>query len=61
VAAHEFTPRLLLILVREHTPDPSALGAANGLSEFVQMIGIAISPPVIRSVTFDKVNNRLPN
>jgi phosphoglycerol transferase MdoB-like AlkP superfamily enzyme len=41
---------LLLILVREHTPDPSALGAANGISEFVQIVGISIATAPIRCV-----------
>ncbi|KAH8922978.1 MFS general substrate transporter [Atractiella rhizophila] len=35
---------LKLILVRAHTPSTTALGAANGLTEFVENIGSLIGP-----------------
>ena len=39
-----------MILVKENTPAPDALGAANGISELLQMIAGGIGSPFIRSV-----------
>lgn len=40
-----------MILTKENTPAPDALGAANGIGEFMQMIGISIGSTFIRSAT----------
>lgn len=40
-----------MILVKENTPTPDVLGAANGISEVLQMAGVSIASPFIRSVT----------
>ena len=40
--------RLNMILVKEHSPGPSALGAANGLAQFAQCLARAISPAFVR-------------
>lgn len=37
-----------MILVKEQTPSPAALGAANGLSELLQMVGGGIGNLFIR-------------
>jgi hypothetical protein len=42
--------RLIMLLVKEHTPETSALGAVNGITEVVQMAGILIGPPIITFV-----------
>jgi hypothetical protein len=36
-----------MLLVKEHSPEPASLGAANGITELAQMIGILVGPPVI--------------
>lgn len=41
---------LVMILVKENTPAPDALGAANGISEFLQMVAGGIGSTFIRSV-----------
>lgn len=42
--------RLIILLVKEHTPEATALGALNGVTELAQMVGILIDPPVITFV-----------
>jgi hypothetical protein len=44
--------RLVMLLVKEHTPNAAALGAANGVTEVVQMLGILAGPPIITCVPF---------
>lgn len=38
------------IIVKENTPAPDALGAANELFEFLQMVGVGIGFTFFRSV-----------
>jgi hypothetical protein len=38
---------LVMLLVREHTPDAHALGAANGATELVQQLGMLMGPPFV--------------
>lgn len=39
-----------MLLVKEHTGLPSALGSANALTEVTQMLGALVGPPLITSV-----------
>jgi hypothetical protein len=39
-----------MILVKETSPSPGALGAANGLAQFSMCMARAISPAFVRSV-----------
>jgi hypothetical protein len=39
-----------MLLVKEHTALPSALGSANALTEVTQMLGALVGPPLITSV-----------
>ena len=56
--------RLNMILVKEHSPGPSALGAANGLAQFAQCLARAISPVFVSclfaySVDYDVMGGHL--
>ena len=46
------TPRIIMILTKDHTPTSTALGTTNSISELAQMIGGSIGVPVVRCVFF---------
>lgn len=48
---HGGLDRLVMILVKEHTPSHSALGAANGICEVLQIIGGSVGHLFIGSVS----------
>jgi hypothetical protein len=41
-----------MILVKEHSPSPSALGTTNGLVQFAMCLSRAFSPAFVRLVAF---------
>ena len=50
-----------MILTKEHTPAPDALGAANGIGEFLQMIGSGVGSTFIRFVARSSLHSFGPD